>query len=171
MYRRSAAICTGRPERARPRASRKRGATVRQAGTCAEMRRALLLFRDGVALRDVVVEDLQELGHDAVALERELEGAVHEDGRLGLLEGAGQRDADVRVLALAWSVDDAPHDRDIELLDARVLGLPHRHLLAEVRLDLLRHLLEERGGCAPAAGARRDLRDEVAKAHGLEDLL
>src|SRR5262249_7255500 len=108
MYRRSAAICTGRPDRARPRASPARGATVRQAGMCTEMRRARLLFRDGVALRDVVVEDLEELGHDAVALERELEGAVHEDGRLGLLEGAGQGDADVRVLALARTVDDAP---------------------------------------------------------------
>src|SRR5215467_7069276 len=171
MYRRSTAICTGRPDRARPRTSRKRGATVPQAGTCAETRRARLLFRDGVALRDVIVEDLEELGHDAVALERELEGAVYEYGRLGLLEGAGQGDADVRVLALARTVDDAPHHRDVQLLDARILRFPHRHLLAEVGLDLLRHLLEERGGRAPAAGARRDLRDEVAKAHGLEDLL
>src|SRR5499425_3945093 len=171
MYRRSTAICTGRPDRARPRTSRKRGATVSQAGTCAEMRRARLLLRDGVALRDVIVEDLEELGHDAVALERELERAVHEDGGLGLLEGAGQGDADVRVLALTRTVDDAPHYRDVELLDACVFRLPHRHLLAEVGLDLLRHLLEERGGRAPAAGARRDLRDEVAKAHGLEDLL
>src|SRR5215469_3577150 len=171
MYRRSAAICTGRPDRARPRASRKRGATVRQAGTCAEMRRALLLLRDGVALRDVIVEDVQELGNDAVAFERELEGAVHEDRRLGLLEGTGQGDPDVRVLALARTVDDAPHHCDVQLLDAGVLRLPHRHLLAEIGLDLLRHLLEERGGRAPAAGTRRDLRDEVAKAHGLQDLL
>src|SRR5215470_3526592 len=171
MYRRSTAICTGRPDRARPRTSRKRGATVPQAGTCAETRRARLLFRDGVALRDVIVEDLEELGHDAVALERELEGAVYEYGRLGLLEGAGQGDADVRVLALARTVDDTPHYRDVQLLDACILQFPHRHLLAEVGLDLLRHLLEERGGCAAAAGARRDLRDEVAKAHGLEDLL
>src|SRR5215472_4741645 len=171
MYRCSVAICTGRPDWARTRASRKRGATVRQAGTCAEMRRALLLFRDGVALRDVVVEDLEELGHDSVTLERELESAVYEYGRLGLLEGAGQGDADVRVLALARTVDDASHHRDVQLLDACVLRLPHRHLLPEIGLDLLCHLLEERGGRAPAAGARRDLRDEVAKAHGLEDLL
>src|SRR5215470_2569931 len=171
MYRRSTAICTGRPDRARPRTSRKRGATVPQAGTCAETRRARLLFRDGVALRDVIVEDLEELGHDTVALERELEGAVYEYGRLGLLEGAGQGDADVRVLALARTVDDASHYRDVQLLDACVLRLPYRHLLTEIALDLLRHLLEERGGRAPAAGARRDLRDEVAKAHGLEDLL
>src|SRR5215468_5029667 len=171
MYRRSTAICTGRPDRARPRTSRKRGATVPQAGTCAETRRALLLLRDGVALRDVIVEDLEELGHDAVTLERELEGAVYEYGCLGLLEGAGQGDADVRVLALARTVDDASHHRDVQLLDACVLRFPHRHLLTEIALDLLRHLLEERGGRAPAAGARRDLRDEVAKAHGLEDLL
>jgi len=64
-----------------------------------------------------------------------------------------------------------PHHRHVELLDACVLRLPHRHLLAKIGLDLLRHLLEERGRRAPAAGTCRDLRDEVAKAHGLEDLL
>src|SRR6202162_64089 len=104
-------------------------------------------------------------------LQRELERAVHEDGRLGLLEGAGERDADVRVLALARAVDDAPHHRDLELFHARVLRLPHRHLFAEVGLDLLGHLLEEGRSRAPAAGAGRHLRQEAPEPHGLEDLL
>src|SRR5258705_13160230 len=52
----------------------------------APARGAPLLAAARVTLLDVVVEDLQEVGDDGVALERELERAVHEDGRLGLLE-------------------------------------------------------------------------------------
>src|SRR5207247_271130 len=87
------------------------------------------------------------------------ERAVHEYGRLGLLERARQRDADVRVLALAGAVDDAAHDRDLQLFHARVLRLPHRHLLAEVGLDLLGHLLEDARGSAPDVGSSRDAAD------------
>ena len=46
-----------------------------------------------------------------------------------------------------------------------------RHLLADVGLDVLGHLLEERRRRAPAAGARRHLRREAAEAQRLEDLL
>ena len=83
------------PERASLSASLKAGASS-----------VLLLLRGGVAVLDVVVENLEELGDDPVALQRELERAVHEYGRLGLLERARQRDADVRVLALAGTVED-----------------------------------------------------------------
>ena len=48
---------------------------------------------------------------------------------------------------------------------------PDRHLLLEVALDLLGHLLEERGGRPAAARTGRDLRQERAQAHRLEDLL
>src|SRR6185369_2911085 len=78
----------------------------------------------GVALLDVVVEELEELGDDGVALERELERAVHEDGRPGLLGGARQRDPDVGVLGFAGTVDHAAHHRDLQLLHARVASLP-----------------------------------------------
>src|SRR6266852_7983966 len=159
MYLRSAVIWTGSPEQARASAWANEGASG-----------ARLLPRR-VALLDVVVENLQELGHDGVALERELEGAVHEDGRLGLLEGAGERDADIGVLALAGAVDHAAHHRHLELFHARVLGLPHRHLVAEISLDLLRHLLEEGRRRASATGAGRHLREEAPQSHGLEDLL
>src|SRR6185436_348192 len=63
-----------------------------ERGMAGSRGRAPLLAAARVALLDVVVEDLQEVGDDGVALERELERAVHEDRRLGLLEGAGQRD-------------------------------------------------------------------------------
>src|SRR5213079_3290950 len=49
-------------------------------------------YRLAVAGRYVLLEDPQELGHDRVAFERHLEAPVHVDGRLGLLERAGQRD-------------------------------------------------------------------------------
>src|ERR1041385_2770565 len=43
-------------------------------------------------------QNLEEFGHDTVALERHLEPAVDVDGRLRFLEGPGQRNADVSVL-------------------------------------------------------------------------
>src|SRR4029077_4822974 len=111
--------------------------------------RVRLLAGARVPLLDVVVEDLQEVGDDGVALERELERAVHEDRGLGLLGGAGQRDADVGVLGLARPVDHAAHHRDLQLLHAGETILPPRHLVAQVGLDLLGHLLEEgRGGAS-----------------------
>src|SRR5439155_6232674 len=157
---RSAAIWTGSPERASLIASRKDGASWEA-----------LLLRGGVAVLDVVVENLEEFGDDLVALESELERAVHEDGRFGFLEGARQRDADVRVLALARAVDHTAHDRDLQLLHTRLLGLPPRHLGAEIGLDLLARLLEEGRGRPAAAGAGRHLGQKAPQAHGLEDLL
>ena len=74
-------------------------------------------------------------------------------------------------LRLARAVDDAAHDRDAQLLGARVRLAPDRHPLLEVALDLLGHLLEERRGRPAAAGTGRDLRQERAQAHRLEDLL
>ncbi len=46
-----------------------------------------------------------------------------------------------------------------------------RHLLAQVALDLLGHLLKEGAGGAAAAGTRGDLRGEAANAHRLQNLL
>src|SRR3546814_4158528 len=55
-----------------------------------------------------------------------------------------QRNADVRMLALARSVDDTSHDRNIERLDARIFLPPDRHVLADIVLDALRKFLEDR---------------------------
>src|SRR6266508_841746 len=91
--------------------------------SCGHPGRDVLLcssLRAGVTPVNVVVEDLEEVGDDGVALEGELEGAIDEHRGLGLLEGAGQRDADVGVLALPGAVDDAAHDGHAEVLDARV---------------------------------------------------
>ena len=52
-----------------------------------------------VALLDVLIEDDLELLDDVVALERGEELAVDIHRRLRLLEGSGERDADVGVLA------------------------------------------------------------------------
>ena len=74
-------------------------------------------------------------------------------------------------LRLARAVDDAAHDRDPHLLDARAGLLPLGHPVLEVLLDLLGHLLEERRRRPAAAGAGADLGQERAQAHRLEDLL
>src|SRR6201747_2250468 len=88
-----------------------------------------------VALGNVVVEDDLELFDDVVSLEGHGEFAVDVDRRLGLFEGAGERDADVGVLGLAGSVDDAAHDGELELFDAWVLLLPLGHGFDEVALN------------------------------------
>ena len=108
---------------------------------------------------------------DGVAAQRGGELAVDVHGRDGLLESARKRDADVRVLRFAGSVDDASHHRDLHLFDAGVLLLPHRHLLAQVGLDLVGHFLEEGAGGASAAGTGGDLRGEAAQLERLQDLL
>src|SRR5688572_27553356 len=108
----------------------------------------------GVPALDVVVEDGQEPRHDVVASQRLGLLAVDEDRRDGLLERAGKADPDVCVLRLARPVDDAAHDRDAQLLDARMRLTPPRHLLDEVSLDVAGHLLEERRGGPTTAWAR-----------------
>src|SRR5688572_9169056 len=95
-----------------------------------------------VGSRDVIVHHSDERLDDGVATERGSELAVDIDGCDGFLKCAGQRDADVRVLGLTGSVDDATHDRDLHLFDSGVLLFPVRHLLAQVGLDLVGHVLE-----------------------------
>src|SRR3546814_14221779 len=82
-----------------------------------------------------------------------------------------QRNADVRMLALARSVDDTSHDRNIERLDARIFLPPDRHVLADIVLDALRKFLEDRRCRATAAGTCGNHRDELAKAHHLQQFL
>src|SRR5205823_14131727 len=85
---------------------------------------------------DVAVQDLEEARHDVVATQGGDLLAVHEDRRDRFLEGAGQADADVGVLALTRPIHDAAHDRHAQLLDARMVLTPARHLVAQVPLDV-----------------------------------
>ncbi len=75
------------------------------------------------------------------------------------------------MLALARTVDDAAHDRDVERLDAGIAALPLRHRFDDEALDVAGQLLERGRGGAPAARAGRHQRHEDAEAHGLQDLL
>src|SRR5262245_16346599 len=61
---------------------------------------------------DVLLDELLEFLGDALALQRRALFAVDVDRRDRSLAGAGQADADVGVLALARTVDDATHDGD-----------------------------------------------------------
>src|SRR5215207_2312425 len=75
------------------------------------------------------------------------------------------------MLRLPGPVDDTPHDGHAHLFDAGVTVAPCRHLLAEVVLNVLRHLLEEGGRGAPASGTGGHLRRKVAQSEGLKNLL
>ncbi len=112
-----------------------------------------------------------ELLGDALALQRHRLLAVDEHRRDRLLARARQPDADVGRLRLAGAVDDAAHHRHVHLLDAGVARAPHRHLRAQVGLDLLGELLEVGARRAPAARAGGHHRREGAQAHRLQDLL
>src|SRR5712671_5121776 len=119
------------------------------------------------AALDVVDHHLLEVGRHRRAAQRDGFLAVDEDRRGRALAGAGQRDADVGMLALARAVDDAAHHGDVERLDARILLLPFRHRDMNEILDVAGELLERGRGGTPAARAGRDQRHEGAEAHGL----
>src|SRR5579863_4002870 len=63
------------------------------------------------------------------------------------------------------------HHGHAHLFDPPMLFLPYRHLLPKISLDLVRHILKESAGGAPAAGAGRNLRSEAANSQRLQDLL
>src|SRR6185503_8840783 len=110
---------------------------------------------------DVAVQDSEELRDNRVASKGRVQPAVDEDRCHGLLEGSGKRNAQMRVLALAGTVHDASHHGHPELRDTGARVAPHRHLVSQVILDLLRHFLEEGAGGPAAAGTARHLRKET----------
>src|SRR5713101_7501003 len=124
-----------------------------------------------VGLADIILDQPLEFLGDAPTLERDGFLSVHVDRRDRTLPGPGEADADIGVLALAGTVDDAAHDRDLHLLDSRVALPPLRHPLTEIALDLFSELLEIGAGGAAAARAGDHHRRERAQAHGLEDFL
>src|SRR4029077_10952059 len=112
-----------------------------------------------------------ELGRKPGAVERARVRAVYVDRRLRVLARTRERDPDVRGAALAGSVDDAAHDGDEQVLDAREVAAPLGHPAGEHAFDPLCELLERRARRAPTAGARGHGRHEGAEAERLEDLL
>ena len=117
--------------------------------------------RSREAPRDVVLEDVDELGDEPVATQRAIEAAVDEHRRDRLLERA--RAGEMPMSACF----DSPGPLTTQPMTAtRSSSAPGcvsrqiRHLLLEVALDLLGHLLEERatssgrspGRPRPAAG-------------------
>src|SRR6478752_7388138 len=85
---------------------------------------------------DIIDHHLLEIRSDSGTAQRHRLLAVDEDRCGRALTGAGQRNADVGVLALAGTVDDAAHHRDVEGLDPRVLLLPFRHRSVNEALDI-----------------------------------
>src|SRR5581483_4170735 len=106
-----------------------------------------------------------------VSFDRGNEAAVDVNRRLGFFESPRQRDAEIRMFRFAGAVYHAAHHRYFHLFHIRVTSLPHRHLFAQIRLNLFRYFLEEGAGGASAAGTGGYLRGEAANAERLEDLL
>jgi len=79
-----------------------------------------------VLLVDIVDHQRLEFGRNRRAPQGAELLAVDEHGCGRRFAGAGQGDADIGVLGFAGAVDDAAHDRDVELLDAGILRLPAR---------------------------------------------
>src|SRR4029079_13520147 len=125
-----------------------------------------------VLLLDVIVHELLEGRRQLVVVptQRRHVLAVDEDGAVGRFACAGQADADVCGLRFAGAVHDTAHDGERELLDAVVVRLPRRHLVADVALDPLGELLERRARRAPAAGACGHAWREGSQAERLQDL-
>src|ERR1035441_6121305 len=120
---------------------------------------------------NVVVQNLNELWHNLVALQRSKQSAIHVYRSLRFLKSSRQRNSKARVLRFPWTIHHTSHHRDLHLLDPGVSLFPDRHLLTQVSLNLLCHLLEERAGCAPAARTCRYLRRETSNAQRLQNLL
>ena len=120
---------------------------------------------------NVVVQDPDELCDDMIAAQCAFQLAVDVDRRDGLFESAGERDTNMGVFGFAGTVDHASHDGDLHFLDACVAQLPHRHLLAQIALDLVGHVLEEGAGGAAAARASGDLWRETPQLKRLQNLL
>jgi len=111
---------------------------------------------------DVVLENAEKIRHDRVSAERRGQPPVDIHRRFRLLERAGQRNADVRVLRFPGAVHDAAHHGHLHVFDARVTVAPHRHLLAKIVLNVLGHVLEERRRRSSTSGTCGHLRREIA---------
>src|SRR6266581_887946 len=75
------------------------------------------------------------------------------------------------MLRLAWTVDDAPHYRNPQLLRTGIARLPGSAPLAQVALNLLGHFLKESRRGAATSRTCRDLRRKAPQSERLEDLL
>ena len=75
------------------------------------------------------------------------------------------------MFRFAGAVYHAAHDGHFHFFDTGVASLPDGHLVAQIRLNLLRHFLEESAGGTAASRARGYLGGEAANAEGLQNLL
>src|SRR5262249_12831698 len=84
----------------------------------------------------VIGDDPLEFLRDVLALERHRLLSVDIDRCDGNFPGAGERDPDVGEFRFAGPVHHAAHHRDFHRLDAGIARTPHRHLCAQITLDL-----------------------------------
>src|SRR5438128_234057 len=60
-----------------------------------------------VMRRHITIHDIDEFGHNAIALEGSQQAPIHIDRGLGLLERARQRNAEIGVLRFAGAIHHA----------------------------------------------------------------
>ena len=109
---------------------------------------------------DIALHDFLKLFGNPVAFQRNRFFAVFINRRYRGFAGAGQADADIGVFAFARPVDHATHNRHFHGFNARILGAPYRHLIAQIALDVHRQFLEIIAGGATATGAGDNHRGE-----------
>src|SRR5207248_11786395 len=97
--------------------------------------------------------------------------AINIDGSFGFFKCSRQRNSQIGMFRFARAIYDASHHGNLHLFYAAISALPNRHLLAQIRLNLLGHFLEEGAGGASATWASGDLRGEAADAERLQNLL
>src|SRR5260370_7735278 len=124
-----------------------------------------------IPLLDILIQNHLELLDDPVALQRSEQLATDVHRSLWRLKRSRQRDADIRVLALARPIHDAAHHRELQLLNARILFLPLRHLLHEIALNPLCQFLEVGRSRASTTRAACDLWHEAPDSERLQNLL
>src|SRR5690348_3946991 len=120
---------------------------------------------------DVFIQNLDEFSDDLVAFKCGEEPAVYINWRFWFFKCSRKGYADVRVFRFPGAIYHTPHHCHLHRLHPRMAGLPLRHLLPEIGLNLIGHLLEEAAGGAATAGTGRDLRSEAADAQSLQNLL
>src|SRR5260221_3172070 len=139
-----------------------------RAGSCCRRDRETALRhrcanRLTVAPLGVIVEDLEKVGDNRVALECYEQLAVHVDRRFWLLESSRERDSDICVLRFTGSIDHATHHCNPQVRYSWISRSPFGHLIAKVSLDILCHFLEESRSSTSTAGTCGHLRVKAPK--------
>ena len=124
-----------------------------------------------VSIDHIVFDNALELGGYVVALERDGLLTVHIDWRNGTFPGSRQTDSNIGLAGFSRTVHHTAHDGNVHLLNARKLGRPGRHPVAQILLNLGGQRLKIRTRRTAATRAGNHRRGKGAQSEALQDLL